>query len=57
MFAGVVMINLFRTVSSLCMLFAIAWFAFSQEFGAVLLGIVSICVSMMSFLPVSMTEE
>ncbi len=57
MFAGVVMINLFKTVSSLCMLFAIAWFAFSQEFGAVLLGIVSICVFMMSFLPVSMTEE
>ncbi|WP_188394678.1 hypothetical protein [Oxalicibacterium flavum] len=51
------MINLFKTVSSLCMLLAIAWFAFSQDFGAVLLGIVSICVFMMSFLPVSMAEE
>ena len=57
MFAGVVMINLFKTVSSLCMLLALVWFSISQEFGAVLFGIVSVSVFMMSFLPVSLAEE
>ena len=55
--SGVIMINLCKTISSLCMLLAIIWFAQHQEFGAVLLGILSISVFMMSFLPLDTKED
>lgn len=50
------MTHLFKLISLLGVLGGIAWFAMTPDFAAVLLGILSLSVFMMTFLPVAPDE-
>jgi hypothetical protein len=50
---GVIMIYKLKAVSALGMFAAIGWFSNRPDFAAVLLGILSLSIFMMTFLPVS----
>jgi hypothetical protein len=50
------MTHIFKLISVLGMLGGIAWFAMVPDFAAVLLGIMSLSIFMMTFLPVTPDE-
>lgn len=50
------MTYIFKMISVLGMLGGVAWFSMVPDFAAVLLGILSITVFMMTFLPVTPDE-
>lgn len=51
------MVNLFKSVSTFGMVLSVSWFAMNQDFGAVLLGILSLSSFMMTFLPMQTTDD
>lgn len=51
------MTQLFKLISMFGMLGGIAWFAITPDFAAVLLGILSLAIFMMSFLPMTPDEQ
>lgn len=50
------MMQIFKLISLLGMLGGMAWFAIVPDFAAVLLGILSLAIFMMTFLPVRPDE-
>jgi cytochrome b len=54
---GVNMMHLLKMISVVGMLAALGWFFSTEEFAAVLLGIVSLSAFMMAFLPVKASNE
>lgn len=51
------MTHIFKLLSIFGMLGGIAWFAMAPDFAAVLLGIVSLSIFMMTFLPITPDER
>lgn len=50
------MMQIFKLISIFGMLAGVAWFAMVPDFAAVLLGILSLAIFMMTFLPVTPDE-
>lgn len=51
------MISILKSLSCLGMAGAAAWFVVSPDFAAVLLGILSLAVFMMTFLPITSSPD
>ncbi len=51
------MVNIFKLISTLGMVAAIAWFEMSTDFAAVMLGILCLSFFMMTFLVTSSDEQ
>ena len=49
---GIHMINIAKILSTTGVIVALGWFAMKQDFAAVLLGILSLSVFMITFLPI-----